>query len=261
MEPLTLTYHLDAFEGPLDLLLTLVQKNKVDIANIPIALICDQYMAYIRDAQSMDMNIASEFLVMASELMLIKSKMLLPHVEPEEEDPRAALAEALWRYQQAKEGAVWLSARYTTYAGRMSKDTDEISIDKTFVEDQNILSLCKAVRRLISYREERPHAEKVTFTPMIATPIVPVETKIIGILRHFPTTASSPSEKTAPTVSLRTLLDDAVSLPDMIAIFLGVLELMKMRRISLVEDPEHPRTVVGTDACFVALDETTEETP
>ena len=90
MEPLT--YHLETFDGPLDLLLSLVQKNKVDISDIPIFLICDQYMAYIQAAESLDMDMASEFLVMASELMLIKSKMLLPRVEPEEEDPRASLA-------------------------------------------------------------------------------------------------------------------------------------------------------------------------
>ena len=89
------TYRLDQFEGPLDLLLTLISKNKVSITDIPIAMICDQYMEYIDNAQKMDPDIASEFIVMASELMLIKSKLLLPKVEEDEEDPRAALADAL----------------------------------------------------------------------------------------------------------------------------------------------------------------------
>ena len=97
-----LTYHLEAFDGPLDLLLSLIQKNKVEISDIPISLICDQYMAYVTEAERLDMDLASEFIVMASELMLIKSKMLLPKAEPEEEDPRAELAEALIKYQQAK---------------------------------------------------------------------------------------------------------------------------------------------------------------
>ena len=101
MDAGTVTYRLDQFEGPLDLLLTLIQKNKVSITDIPIAIICDQYMAFITEAQEMDMDIASEFIVMASELMLIKSKMLLPRVEEEEEDPRAQLTDALLRYQQA----------------------------------------------------------------------------------------------------------------------------------------------------------------
>ena len=71
-----LTYRLDLFEGPLDLLLTLISKNKVSITDIPIAIICDQYMEYIEEAQRMDLDIASEFIVMASELMLIKSRMI-----------------------------------------------------------------------------------------------------------------------------------------------------------------------------------------
>ena len=81
MEAQSLTYHLEAFEGPLDLLLSLIQKNKVDITDIPISLICDQYMAYITEAERLDMDLASEFIVMASELMLIKSKMLLPKIQ------------------------------------------------------------------------------------------------------------------------------------------------------------------------------------
>ena len=96
-----LTYRLDQFEGPLDLLLTLITKNKVSITDIPIAIICDQYMEYIEEAQRMDLDIASEFIVMASELMLIKSRMLLPRdEESEEEDPRAALAAALLEYKR-----------------------------------------------------------------------------------------------------------------------------------------------------------------
>ena len=77
----TLTYKLETFEGPLDLLLSLIQKNKVSITDIPISLICDQYIEYITQAQKLDMELASEFIVMASELMLIKSKMLLPKEE------------------------------------------------------------------------------------------------------------------------------------------------------------------------------------
>jgi segregation and condensation protein A len=236
-----LTYHLEAFDGPLDLLLSLIQKNKVEITDIPIALICDQYMAYITEAERLDMELASEFIVMASELMLIKSKMLLPKAEPEEEDPRAALAEALLKFQQAKTAAAMLAKAYPKFSGRMVKDTDEISVDKTFVADQSVTSLCLAVRRIIAYREEHPAADKVTFTPMIANPIVPVEAKIVGILRHF---------EEQERVSLTDLIEDSVSLPDMIAIFLGVLELMKMRRIVLAEDITEG-SIFGLDTQFL----------
>ena len=240
-----LTYHLEAFDGPLDLLLSLIQKNKVEISDIPISLICDQYMAYVTEAERLDMDLASEFIVMASELMLIKSKMLLPKAEPEEEDPRAELAEALIKYQQAKAAAVLLGKAYPKFSGRMVKDTDEISVDKTFVADQSVTSLCLAVRRIIAYREEHPQADKLTFTPMIAKPIVPVEAKIVGILRHF-----EKKEK----VTMVSLIEEAVSLPDMIAVFLGILELVKLRRIVLVERDGESDSVYGIDAEFVIGD-------
>ena len=247
-----LTYRLEAFEGPLDLLLTLIQKNKVEISDIPISLICDQYMAYITEAERLDMDLASEFIVMASELMLIKSKMLLPKAEPEEEDPRAALAEALLKYQQAKAAAALLGKAYPKFSGRMVKDTDEISVDKTFVADQSVTSLCLEVRRIISYREEHPAPDKVTFTPMIAKPIVPVEAKIVGILRHF---------ETKERVSMTSLIEDAVSLPDMIAVFLGILELVKLRRIVLVESDASLGSVYGIDTEFIMGDDpATEDT-
>lgn len=254
-----LTYHLQVFDGPLDLLLNLIRKNKVEISDIPIALICDQYMAYIGEAESMDFELTSEFIVMASELMLIKSKMLLPQTEPEAEDPRAALAETLLKYRQAKAAAARMASLYASYSGRMVKDTDEISVDTTFVADQSVVSLCRAVRRIISYREEKPHAERVTFTPMIASPIVPVEAKIVGILRHFKPRGTDETESDTP-VRLDTLLDDAVSLPDMIAIFLGVLELIKLRRLILLETAETPRAVFGADAVLVAGSEIETET-
>ena len=234
-----LNYRLETFEGPLDLLLSLIQKNKMSIDNIQINVICEQYIAYIEEAQSLDMELASEFIVMASELMLIKSKLLLPKPEAEEEDPRAALADALLKFQQAKEAAKKMALLSPVYSGRLEKDTDEISVDKTFVLDQDIESLCLAVRRIVTYNENRPKIERSVFTPMISSPIVPVEVKITGILNKM-------SKKKA--TSLKELLDESVSLPDMIAIFLGVLELIKIRKI-LIYNAEG--TILGDDATFI----------
>ncbi len=245
-----LKYHIDfdmaePFDGPLDLLLSLIQKNKVEISDIPIALICDQYMAYIEAARELDLDLTAEFIVMASELMLIKSKMLLPKTEDEQEDPRANLAETLLKHQQAREAAQKMALLYPRFSGRMVKDTDEITIDKSYVADQSVTSLCAAVRRIIAYREEKPRAEKVTFSPMISSPIVPVEAKIVGILKHF---------EVKEEMSLDTLLDDSVSLADMIAIFLGVLELVKVRRLRIVEDPDRVGSLLGVDTTFVLGD-------
>ena len=237
-----INYRLETFEGPLDLLLSLIQKNKMSIDNIQINIICEQYIKYIEEAQKLDMELASEFIVMASELMLIKSKLLLPKPEVEEEDPRAALADALLKYQQAKEAAKKMALLYPRFSNRLEKDTDEISVDKTFVLDQEVESLCLAVRRIVTYNENRPKAERSVFTPMISSPIVPVEVKITGILNRM---------KKKQSTSLKELLDDSVSLPDMIAIFLGVLELIKIRKI-LIRDSEG--TLLDMSAEFIIND-------
>ena len=221
-----ISYRLDSFEGPLDLLLSLIHKNKMAIDDKKINIICEQYIEYIEEAQRLDMDIASEFLVMASELMLIKSKLLLPKTEQEEEDPRAALTDALLKYQQAKEAAKKLALLYPRFSGRLEKDTDEISVDKSFVLDHEVESLCLAVRRIITYNENRPKLEREVFTPMISSPIVPVEVKITGIIRRM---------QKKKVTTLRELLSDSVSLPDMIAIFLGVLELIKIRKILIYD--------------------------
>ena len=106
-----LTFRLDSFEGPLDLLLKLITKNKVDILDIPIALILDQYMEYVEEMRKLDMDTAGEFVAMASELMLIKSRMLLPKAKTDggEEDPRRDLAAALIEYKRMKEAASLIS--------------------------------------------------------------------------------------------------------------------------------------------------------
>ena len=247
-----LNYRLDQFEGPLDLLLTLIQKNKVNISDIPISLICDQYVEYIAEAQKLDMDVAAEFLVMASELMLIKSKMLLPRPEEETEDPRAQLTDALLRYQQAKEAVAKLSPLYAYYSGRMVKDTDEISVDKTFVHEQDVTALCAAVRRIIAYNNALEHAANTAFTPMISKPIIPVEIKIVSILKTV---------ETRGVASLEELIIDEVSLPDLIASFLGVLELVKIRKLLIADDINEENALLNANTRFILNtdDSTVEE--
>ena len=102
---MAITVKLQVFEGPLDLLLHLIEKNKVDIYDIPIVEITAQYLDYIHQMETEDMNIMSEFLVMAATLIDIKCKMLLPrevNEEGEEEDPRAELVEKLLEYKMYK---------------------------------------------------------------------------------------------------------------------------------------------------------------
>ena len=213
-----INYKLEQFEGPLDLLLTLIQKNKVSITDIPIAIICDQYVEYISKAQELDMEVASEFIVMASELMLI-------------------------------EAVQKLTPMYAYYSGRMVKDTDEISVDKTFVQDQDVSALCAAVRRIVAYNNALEKAATTTFKPMISKPIIPVEIKIVSIIKRIEDQGAA---------SLEELLVNEATLPDMIASFLGVLELIKVRKLILADTADgeeidnallgvHTRFVLNTD--------------
>lgn len=249
--PSALTYHLEQFDGPLDLLLSLIAKNKVNIADIPISLICDQYMEYLSAAQALDMEIATEFLVMASELMLIKSRMLLPRLEEEEEDPRAALADALLQYQRAKAASVKLAERYALFSGRMAKDTDEISVDRSFTADHDPELLRRALRHILAQTKAHPRDVSPQFTPLIARPIVPVEVKIIGILGHMQKHGAS---------TLGELLGSSTSRSDLIAAFLGVLELIKVRRLLIDVSDEDPHPIYDLSTRFLLnTDESTIE--
>lgn len=239
MQPLT--YRLDQFEGPLDLLLTLISKNKMSITDIPIAIICDQYMEYINEAQRMDLDVASEFIVMASELMLIKSRMILPHEEGTENDPRREIADALLLYQQAKLAAKELQPLYDEYSARYTKDTDEVPPEKGLPLDLDPDLLIKALnavmRRIKVAQAERTPTELVN--PLIKHKIVSVEEKIEEICELL---------EEQEEASLFFLLKDADSRPELVARFMGILELIKIHRITIttarkVED------VVEYDEC------------
>jgi len=221
-----LTYRLDQFEGPLDLLLTLISKNKMSITDIPIAIICDQYMEYINEAQRMDLDIASEFIVMASELMLIKSRMILPHEEGTENDPRREIADALLLYQQAKLAAKELQPLYDEYSARYTKDTDEVPPEKGLPLDLDPDLLIKALnavmRRIKIAQAERTPTELVN--PLIKHKIVSVEEKIEEICELL---------EEQEEASLFFLLKDADSRPELVARFMGILELIKIHRITI----------------------------
>ena len=121
-----LTFRLEIFEGPLDLLLGLIAKNKVNIYDIPIALILDQYMEYIHQMDLFNLEVASEFIVMAAQLMVIKSRLLLPKTNEDEEDPRQELVDLLLEYKRAKQAAEVLHELEFTYAGRYEKPPSEL---------------------------------------------------------------------------------------------------------------------------------------
>lgn len=219
-----LTYRLDQFEGPLDLLLALIQKNKVSITDIPIIMICDQYMEYLAEAERMDLEIASEFIVMASELMLIKSKMLLPHEEGTENDPRREIQDAVLLHLRAKQAAQELRPMYDTYSGRYVKGTDDIPPEKGLplnLDPDLLIKALNAVLRRIKVAEAlRKPTDLVN--PLIKQKVVSVKEKIDEICALL---------EEHEEASLFFLLKDADNRHELVARFMGVLELIKTQRI------------------------------
>ncbi len=221
-----ITFRLDQFEGPLDLLLALIQKNKVSITDIPIALICDQYMEYLAEVEKMDLEVATDFIVMASDLMLIKSKMLLPHEEGTENDPRREIQNALLLHQQAKLAAEKLKPMYEDYSSRFVKGQDSVPPEKGLPLDLDPALLVKAlnaVLRRIKVAEALRKPQDLV-NPLIKHKIVSVEEKIEEIC-----TILEEQEE----ASLFFLLKDADSRSELVARFMGILELIKIQRIRI----------------------------
>ena len=223
-----LVFKIEVYEGPLDLLLSLIAKHKMDIRDIKIALIFEQYMAYVDTMKRMDMEVAGEFITMASELMLIKSKMLLPK---QEKDPREDLVRVLMEYKAAKDAALWLSEREKDFSGRFEKDTDEVKAEKGTLSDQDVTLLTRALERLL-FRMGQKKEEEVTapidkINPIIKRPIVPVSTKIISVLRFLHKKGSAHFDM---------LFESAESRSEIVAIFYATLELLKAGRVTLKKE-------------------------
>lgn len=225
-------YILDEFRGPLSVLLTLVTKNKMDIKDIQISVLCDQYMQYIEDMQSMNIELAAEFIVMASHLMHIKSKILLPRPSEDEEDPREALARALMlqaEYERAKEASQELNAMFTQFSGRFVKDTDEISADRSYVAEHDVNLLSAAVMKVmntIRVQDEEIASEKIK--PLISTRTVSVSERVYYILRLL-------LEKNGRINALECFGDNRTR-HEVVATFMAILEMLKAGRISIMED-------------------------
>lgn len=217
-------YKLDAFEGPLDLLLHLIQKNKVSICDIPIAEITDRYIEAIGGLDNEELDSASEFVVMAAQLLYIKSRMLLPKPETEdEEDPREELARRLEEYKLYKEMSHEL--RKTEFSSRrmIFKDAEKIDFPlPPYSRHHETSELTDAFYAILERRRRAAAPEKRAFYGIVGREKVSVEDmqKKIGSLLKRRGTAN---------FSDLFLPDD--SRPEMIATFLAVLEMIKFARI------------------------------
>ena len=220
-----LNFKLDQFEGPLDLLLTLISKHKMSILDIEIITIINQYLEIINIAQAQDLDIASDFIDMAARLVYLKSVYLLPKDE-EGEKLKAELQGQLIEYSQAKLAAEKLQAMFIGDS-IFVRAAQEIKEDLTYDIIHPTSDLVKAYEILDdkSIRRAPPKQEK--FEPIDAAPIVSVQAKIFTVLKTLMKKRVS---------SLQSAFDKAKGKSDAIATFMAILELIRAHRISIDED-------------------------
>ncbi len=229
-----ISYKVGDFEGPLDLLLHLLQKNKLNIYDIPIAQVLDQYMDAIREMQNADMEIASEFLEMAARLVQMKSYMLLPKHE-EAEQLRAELSGELIEYQLCQEAARRL-AMQAVGGDLFVREPDEPEPDPTYRRTHLPDEIREAYFAAAGRGKRRQPPPVQAFSGVISRKIVSVSSKIVFVLRRL---------RERATVSYRSLYDGAKSRSDLVATFLAVLELIKANRIRVDGEGEEQTVRVG----------------
>ena len=212
---MAISVKLEAFEGPLDLLLHLIEKNKIDIYDIPIVEITAQYLDYIRQMQREDMNVMSEFLVMAATLIDIKCKMLLPkevNEDGEEEDPRAELVQKLLEYKMYKYMSFELRDRQVDAARNMYRE-------QRLPKEEIFRSIVKKQEDKIDpVRSQYGNIEKDE---------VDMDIKMLYVEAYA---------REHKTFSFRKLLEKQNSKMEVIVTFLIILELMKTGKINISQE-------------------------
>ena len=214
---------LDIFEGPLDLLLFLIRKDEIDIYDIPVANITRQFLEYVEVIQSLDLELAGDFVLMAATLMKIKSRMLLPS-DPEEEepeDPREELVRRLLEYQQFKEAASWMEERQAAYRDTFYRGS---AVDLSGIEE--LWSPAEAFRSvglfdlLAAFKQALDAAPKIDFH-QVAHVEVTTEERIEFILEALSRRGQVP---------FFDLVSGAIRMV-VVVTFIAILELMKTGKI------------------------------
>ena len=234
-----LSYKLQHFEGPLDLLLHLIEKNKVNIYDIPIAQITEQYLEYMSQMESEDLNVVSEFLVMAATLLDIKARMLLPaevdEQTGEEVDPRAELVARLLEHKKYKLMARELADRQfdadrifykaSTIPKAVSSYEQPVDLDELF-GDMTLARLQKIFDQVMKRTQDRIDPERSKFGTIKKEPIS-LEQRIISIVEYA---------KQRGTFSFVELLSTGSTRTEVVVTFLSVLELMRLGAIVLEQE-------------------------
>lgn len=232
---------LEKFEGPLDLLIHLIQKNKIDIYDIPIAKITNQYLAHIQKWRELDMEVASEFVVMASRLLEIKSHMLLPrsdNIEEDEEDLREKLVQQLLEYQVFKNISLWMDERQQDGLRTLSKDPEYIpELVSNYAEIEiTPEDLEKAYSRVFSAYDDNMQLRD--YSREIEREVFTVEEKVAFIENQF-------KEQQTTRLHFSQLFSRRVSRSELVVTFLAILELYKINRICLLQDRVFQEIIIG----------------
>lgn len=214
---------MEDFEGPLSLILQLLSKNKIEIKDISISLILEQYLEYLREMEEMDLEVASEFVAMASHLAYIKSKMLLTSDEEEisELEELISSLEKLRRrddYVKIKGVTAILSEMYTRGAGRMVKPPEYLPVDKEYRYKHDKEDIYNAFMRLYSREENKTmltHQSVLSYPAKVTYPIADKAREIHDKLREF------------NNISLSGLFYSCKSRSEIVAVFVSVLEMCK----------------------------------
>jgi len=221
---------LDIYNGPMDLLLYLIRKDEVDIYDIPIAAITDQYLDYVQLLQNLDPNLAGEFLVLASTLMEIKSRMLLPQTAEETDegealDPRSELVRQLLEYKRFKDAASWLAGAAEEQSQKFARVPvlAQVGGDELELEDVQIWDLVEAFGRLLQATLAGPPIHDVGEDD---TPLALYQTDIVDRLqREGPMTFSR-------------LFEGRTKRIEMLGLFLALLELIRQGLVQIEQDQE-----------------------
>lgn len=220
-----LTIRLDAFEGPLDLLLHLIKREEIDIWNIPIAHITEQYLEYLEIMKELNINVAGEWLVMAATLIFIKSRMLLPpdpvreSAAEDADDPRTELVYQLLEHQKFKNAAEMLYTREEVENAVWNRPPDEVLEDGNDVIAVTLFDLLHAFQEVVRRFESQRVLE-------VAQEEVTIERKIEEIRRSF---------LVHDTLTFSSFFTAASSKRLLIVTFLALLELVRLREIWLYQ--------------------------
>lgn len=222
------------FDGPLDLLLHLISKNKLDIKDIEISVLVDQYIQQIEQFKEYDMDIASEFLDMASRLIYLKTVSLLPKSE-EAEELKAELTGELIEYQLCKEMAAKLAENTEGFKTAIRMPV-KIDIDKSYKRQHTPDILLKYYTDAVGRGLRRLPPPVDAFSGIVQKKIVSVSSKIVVVLRNL---------KKKSKVKFKSLFEKAETRSDVVATFLAVLELLKDKRIKA--DDKDGETIITMD--------------